>query len=171
MALGGRAAEELIFGDITTGASADIQHLTAIARRMVCMFGMSEKLGPVKFGDFSSHPHLRIDGPPPENVSNETEREIDLEVRHIVNEALEEARNCMTVHRDQLEMLAEALLERETLSIAEINELLGLTPPPETTSDTAENVADSVATAENTETEAEAAPAVSNTDGNDEANA
>ena len=172
MALGGRAAEELIFGDITTGASADIQHLTAIARRMVCMFGMSEKLGPVKFGDFTSHPHLRIDGPPPENVSNETEREIDLEVRRIVNEALEEARNCMSVHRDQLEKLAEALLERETLSIAEINDLLGLTPQTEENSDSETEVTDNEeSSAERTEPDEISTPVVCDADGNNEANA
>ena len=126
MSLGGRAAEEIVFGDITTGASADIQHLTEIARKMVCQFGMS-KLGPVKMGDFTNHPHMRIDGLPPDGISNETEREIDLEVRALVEEAAESARNCLNEHRDQLEKIAEALLEKETLSIAEINELLGLT--------------------------------------------
>ena len=126
MSIGGRVAEELIFKDISTGASADIQHMTAVARRMVCMFGMSEKLGNVKLGDFTNHPHLRIDGPPPEGISNETEREIDLEVRELVNNATNEARAILSEHIDQLKKLAETLLEKETLSIAEINELLGL---------------------------------------------
>ena len=126
MSIGGRVAEEIIFDDISTGASADIQHMTAIARRMVCMFGMSEKLGNVKLGDFTSHPHLRIDGPPPEGISNETEREIDLEVRRLINEATDRTREILTTHRDQLEKLAEALLERETLSAAEIYDLLGM---------------------------------------------
>ncbi len=126
MSIGGRVAEEIIFDDISTGASADIQHMTAIARRMVCMFGMSEKLGNVKLGDFTSHPHLRIDGPPPEGISNETEREIDLEVRRLVNEATDRTRNILSTHRDQLEKIAEALLEKETLSLAELHELLGM---------------------------------------------
>ena len=130
MSLGGRVAEELIFGDITTGAAADIQHLTDIARKMVCQFGMSDKLGPVKMGDFTNHPHMRIDGLPPDGISNETEREIDLEVRSLINEAYENAKSCLSEHRDQLETLSQALLERETLSIAEVNTLLNLTPPP-----------------------------------------
>jgi cell division protease FtsH len=127
MSLGGRAAEEIVFGDITTGAAADIQHLTDIARKMVCQFGMS-RLGPVKMGDFTNHPHMRIDGLPPDGISNETEREIDLEVRTLVNEAYESAKNCLTEHRDQLEKITQALLEKETISIDEINELLGLAP-------------------------------------------
>ncbi|MBE6376367.1 MAG: ATP-dependent zinc metalloprotease FtsH [Lentisphaeria bacterium] len=128
MSLGGRAAEDIIFGDITTGAAADIQHLTDIARKMVCQFGMS-KLGPVKMGDFTNHPHMRIDGLPPDGISNETEREIDLEVRALVDEAYANAKNCLIEHRDQLEKIANALLEKETISIDEINTLLGLTPP------------------------------------------
>ena len=126
MSIGGRVAEEIIFDDISTGASADIQHMTAIARRMVCMFGMSEKLGNVKLGDFASHPHLRIDGPPPEGISNETEREIDLEVRRLINEATDRTREILSTHKDQLEKIAEALLEKETLSVADIHELLGM---------------------------------------------
>ncbi|MBO5668618.1 MAG: ATP-dependent zinc metalloprotease FtsH [Lentisphaeria bacterium] len=132
MSLGGRAAEEIVFNDITTGAAADIQHLTDIARKMVCQFGMSDKLGPIKLGDFTNHPHMRIDGLPPDGISNETEREIDLEVRALINEAYENAKSCLTEHRDQLEKLTAALLEKETLSIAEINDLLGLTPPENT---------------------------------------
>ena len=92
---------------------------------------MSEKLGTVKVGDFSVHPHLRIDGPQPDQLAPETAREIDLEVRRLVNTALEAARDCLRTHKDQLDKLAEALLDRETLSIDEINVLLGLTPPPE----------------------------------------
>ena len=130
MSMGGRAAEELAFGDITTGASADIRHLTDIARHMVCIYGMSEKIGPIKVGDFSIHPHLRIDGPTPDQLAPETAREIDLEVRRLIETALQSARECLTTHRDELDKLANALLERETLSVDEINTLLGLDPPP-----------------------------------------
>ena len=150
MSLGGRAAEEIVFGDITTGAAADIQHLTDIARKMVCQFGMSEKLGPVKMGDFTNHPHMRIDGLPPDGISNETEREIDLEVRALINEAYESAKSCLTEHRDQLEIITNALLEKETISIAEINSLLGLTPAPQDEENTAENTADETGSTENT---------------------
>ena len=152
MAMGGRAAEELVFGDITTGASADIRHLTDIARHMVCIYGMSEKIGPIKVGDFTIHPHLRIDGPTPDQLAPETAREIDLEVRRLINSALAAARECLSTHRDELDKLANALLERETLDVSEINELLGLTPPPppasdgETSADAADAVNDTVPT-------------------------
>ena len=128
MTMGGRAAEELIFGDITTGASGDIAQLTSMARKMVCLFGMSDKIGPTKVGDFSVHPHLRIDGPQPEQLAPETAREIDLEIRRLVNTAIDTAREVLTTHRDELEKLAETLLEKETLSIDEINVLLGFAP-------------------------------------------
>ncbi len=131
MTMGGRAAEELVIGDVTTGAASDINHLTSIARRMVCIFGMSDKIGPTKCGDFPAHPHMRIDMPPPESCSPETVREIDLEVRRLVTNAMNAARECLKTHRDELEKLAQALLERETLSIDEINTLLGLNPEAE----------------------------------------
>ena len=130
MCMGGRAAEELAFGDITTGAAADIRHLTDIAKHMVCIYGMSDKIGPIKVGDFSIHPHLRIDGPTPDQLAPETAREIDLEVRRLIETALAAARDCLNSHRDELDKLAQALLERETLDISEIDTLLGLTPPP-----------------------------------------
>ena len=131
MCMGGRAAEEIAIGDITTGASADIQQLTAIAKHMVCIYGMTEKIGPAKVGDFSNHPHLRIDGPPADMPAPETAREIDLEVRRLVNEALQSARDVISSHRDELEKFAQALLERETMSVDEIKELLGMAPDPE----------------------------------------
>ena len=140
MCMGGRVAEELVMGDITTGASADIQHLTGIARRMVCIFGMTDVIGPTKVGDFSVHPHLRIDGPAPDQLAPETAREIDLEVRRLVNTALETARKCLSDNRDELEKLAQALLERETLSIDEIDVLLGR-KPAETSPETAVDIA------------------------------
>ncbi|MCQ2378887.1 MAG: ATP-dependent zinc metalloprotease FtsH [Victivallaceae bacterium] len=138
MTMGGRAAEEQIFGDITTGASADIQHLTTVAKHMVCIYGMSEKIGPAKVGDFSNHPHLRIDGPPADMPSTDTQREIDLEVRRLVNEALQKARETLQAHAADLEKLAQALLEKETLDVSEIRTLLGLTPE---TDENAENPA------------------------------
>ncbi len=131
MTMGGRAAEEIIFGDITTGASGDINQLTHTARLMVCLYGMSDKLGTIKYGNFPAHPHMPFDAQPEERVSPETAREIDLEIRRLSQNALESARDCLTRHRDELEKLAQALLERETLSIEEINALLGREPEPD----------------------------------------
>ena len=130
MTMGGRAAEELLMQDISTGASADIRMLSSMARQMVCVYGMSEKIGPWKCADMTVHPHLRIDGPTPEEISPDTQKEIDLEIRRLVNNAMDDARKCLSEHKDQLEKLAGALLEKETMSVDEIRELLGL-PAPE----------------------------------------
>ena len=125
MTMGGRVAEEQIFGDITTGASADIEHATRLARMMVCSFGMVEGIGPVRYGEFRNHPHSRIDAPMPDSLGNETAREIDIAIRNLVKDALETARNLLKENAGELEKLAQALLEKETLDIAEINTLLG----------------------------------------------
>ena len=129
MTMGGRAAEELLMQDISTGASADIRMLSGMARQMVCVYGMSDKIGPWKCADMTVHPHLRIDGPTPEEVSPDTQKEIDSEIRRLVNNALEDARKCLTEHKDELQKLADALLEKETMSVEEIRELLGLPAP------------------------------------------
>ena len=131
MTMGGRAAEELLMQDISTGASADIRMLSSMARQMVCVYGMSEKIGPWKCADMTVHPHLRIDGPTPEEISPDTQKEIDLEIRRLVNNAMDDARKCLSEHKDQLEKLADALLEKETMSVDEIRELLGLPAPEE----------------------------------------
>ncbi len=133
MGMGGRAAEELVFKDVSTGASMDIQMGTHMARQMVCRFGMSDKLGPVKYGNFQAHPHVRLDASPEEGVSPETAREIDLEIRSIMDRAQKSALDTLRRHRSQLDKLAEALLERETLSIDEITALLAITPEWERT--------------------------------------
>ena len=130
MTMGGRAAEELLMQDISTGASADIRMLSGMARQMVCVYGMSEKIGPWKCADMTVHPHLRIDGPTPEEVSPETQKEIDLEIRRLVNNALDDARKCLNEHKAELRKLADALLEKETMSVDEIRELLNI-PGPE----------------------------------------
>ena len=128
--MGGRAAEEILMQDISTGASADIRMLSGMARQMVCVYGMSEKIGPWKCADMTVHPHLRIDGPTPEEISPDTQKEIDLEIRRLVNNALEDARSCLKSHKEQLEKLSDALLERETMSVDEIRKLLDI-PDPE----------------------------------------
>ena len=86
---------------------------------------MNEKIGPIKYGDFRSHVHIRFDAPPVHESSEETAREIDVEVKKLIDEAHARALQILTDHRDELEKLATALLERETLSAAEIDVLLG----------------------------------------------
>lgn len=125
VSMGGRVAEEIIFGDITSGAAADIDHATHVARGMVCIFGMTE-LGPIKYADANIHPHLRVDMPPQDSLSPETAREIDLEIRRLIKGAHDTATSMLKQYRDQLEKLALALLEKETLDIQEIELLLGL---------------------------------------------
>lgn len=131
MAMGGRVAEELKFGDITTGASADIEHTTRIARQMVCAYGMTEEIGPVRYGEFRNHPHARVDAPLPDSLGEETAREIDLQIRKFVKEALDTARKILSENYNELEILSQELLKKETLDISEINVLLGRTPAEE----------------------------------------
>ena len=95
---------------------------------MVCAFGMSDKLGTVQYGERADHIYLGRDITRSESFSEETAREIDLEVKRIVMEAKETATRILTEHRDQLDKLANALLEKETLDAAEIRELLGMPP-------------------------------------------
>ncbi len=118
-ALGGHAAEKLIFGEVTTGASNDIERVTSIARKMVTDYGMSERLGPVRLS--------RRDGPvmPGEQpeYSEVTAREIDTEVREIVTRALETAERLLAEHRDRLILISEQLIEREILEGKEFADL------------------------------------------------
>ena len=146
MTMGGRAAEELMMQDISTGASADIRHLSAIARQMVCVYGMSDKIGPWKCADMTVHPHLRIDGPTPEEVAPDTQKDIDLEIRTLVQNALNDARRVLTEHKTELQLLSDALLQKETMSVEEIRELLNI-PDPDKPTEQEEN---STAAAEET---------------------
>ncbi|MGE4565493.1 MAG: cell division protein FtsH, partial [Victivallaceae bacterium] len=131
VSMGGRVAEELVFGDITTGAAGDIDSLTRMARSMVCIYGMTDLLGPIRYTDSRTMPHIRLDMEPRDPLSPETVREIDMEIRKLVSDAHVRARNLLTQYRDQLEKLAQALLEKETMSIQEIEELLGLEVKPD----------------------------------------
>jgi cell division protease FtsH len=127
-ALGGRAAEQLIYGLVTTGAENDLQQVTEIARQMVLRWGMSEKLGPLSF----VAPH--DEGLPPafqrQPYSEATAELIDAEVRRIVEECHEEADRLLAEHRDRLVALATALLEQESLDEEQILEVTGLAPSP-----------------------------------------
>ncbi|MDD3118126.1 MAG: ATP-dependent zinc metalloprotease FtsH [Victivallales bacterium] len=131
--MGGRIAEEIVFKDITSGASSDIEHATKIARAMVCTFGMDEKLGPVLYLDQNKPLYVRRDGTPFEAYSPETAREIDLEVKRLLLEAQQRARSILETRRNDLETLSRELLEKETLDGKQIRELLHM-PEPEASS-------------------------------------
>jgi cell division protease FtsH len=124
VAMGGRVAEELIFHQLTTGASNDIQVATDLARKMVCDWGMSEKLGPLHFGKREGEVFLGRDfGDSSKEYSEETAVEIDGEVRKIVTANYERAKKAVVDNVDKLKALAEALLEHETVDGAEIDQI------------------------------------------------
>jgi cell division protease FtsH len=121
VAMGGRVAEETVFGQITTGASNDIMMATDLARKMVCEWGMSDKLGPLHFGRREEMVFLGRDFAEQKDYSEQTAIEIDAEVRLIVTENYDRARKLVLEHMDKLKLLAEALLEFETLEGSEID--------------------------------------------------
>jgi len=125
MTLGGRAAEELVFGEITTGASNDLEKVTATAKQMVMRFGMSERLGPRVFGHDRGQPFLGRDMGSEPDYSDEIAREIDDEIRRIVEGAHQTARDILDERRDDLERISEILLVRETIEADEFIALLG----------------------------------------------
>jgi len=130
--LGGRVAEELVFSSITSGASNDIERATAIARKMVCEWGMSDRLGPLSFGEKDGEVFLGRDMGHMKNYSEATAVEIDTEISKIVHDNYERTRQILSAHMDGLVKVAEALLERENLNGAEINDMIfgSSTPPP-----------------------------------------
>jgi cell division protease FtsH len=129
--LGGRAAEEVVYGTRTTGAESDIEQVTNLARRMVTRWGMSKRLGMVQL---APHENPYLSGTPafaePKPFSEETARLIDAEVLKIINESHDRARELLIQHRKELDALAQALLKRETLDQHEILEVTGLPPAP-----------------------------------------
>ncbi|MBD0356986.1 MAG: ATP-dependent zinc metalloprotease FtsH, partial [Rubrobacter sp.] len=127
--LGGRSAEEIVYGTRTTGAENDIEQATDLARRMVTRWGMSEKLGTVQLAP-RENAFLGGGYPSEKPFSEETARAIDEEVLRIMDESHEEALRLLTKHRKELDALAQALLERETLDEEEILEVTGLPPAP-----------------------------------------
>jgi cell division protease FtsH len=124
MTLGGRAAEEIVFGEITTGASNDIEKVTAIAKQMVMRFGMSEKLGPRVFGHEHGQPFLGREFSTEPDYSDEIAREIDDEVRRIVEVAHQRAKDILTEHQQDLAKISEILVKRETIEKEEFLALL-----------------------------------------------
>jgi cell division protease FtsH len=125
--MGGRAAEELCCGDLSTGAANDLERATETARQMVSRFGMSERLGPVTFGRASGMRFLHGAMGEERNFSEETARAIDAEVRQILEEQYARARHVLEERRDALEAIAQRLLEVETLDRAQLEALVG--PP------------------------------------------
>jgi cell division protease FtsH len=123
-AMGGRAAEELIFGHYSTGASNDLEQATGWARRMICHYGMSDALGPVSYGENSSDVFLGRDIMSQKNYSEKKAEEIDAEVASILRQRYDEALKLLVDNRDVLDRIAHALLERETLETGELDLLL-----------------------------------------------
>ena len=131
VALGGRIAEEIIFGDISSGAASDLDQVTRIARSMVTRFGMSEKLGPMVFGQRQEMIFLGREIHEQRDYSEETAAQIDEEVRRIVDEGYRMSREALETHLDKLQLVAHALLERESLSRDEFETLFETGELPE----------------------------------------
>jgi cell division protease FtsH len=123
--LGGRAAEEVVIGDITTGASNDLRHVTDMAHRMVAEFGMSDSIGPLNFGDHERQPFLGYSLSQGRSYSEETAARIDAEVRRIVDSAYEETLSLLRANRDKLDRLAKELLENEIVDGKRVYEIAG----------------------------------------------
>ncbi len=127
--LAGRAAELLVFSDLSTGAHNDIDNASTLARKMVCEWGMSEKVGPLTFGSPSEEIFLGRELGVRRTFSEETAQSIDSEIRRIIDEQSNRARDIVTTEQDKLDALAKALLERESLSGEEVDRVLGIEPP------------------------------------------
>jgi cell division protease FtsH len=133
MAMAGRIAEEIVSGDISSGASGDIQQATSVAHSMVCQWGMSDRLGMVQYGNDNDHLFMGRDMVQRKDYSEFTAQEIDTEVKRIINEAYNRAKSLIEQHRDKLEIIANALLEYETLDGEQVNQIVKtgvFTPPP-----------------------------------------
>ena len=132
--MGGRVAEEIAFGDVTNGAAGDIKMATSMARKMVCEWGMSEKLGMVEYGEHEDYVFLGRDISRARDYSDATAQEIDHEVRRLIDDAYQVAKDTLVAHRSTLDVIAKALLEYETLDGAQIKEIVQhgrlINPPP-----------------------------------------
>jgi cell division protease FtsH len=122
--LGGRAAEEISLGHVTTGAGNDLQRATELARKMVCEWGMSEKLGPLTFGKREEQIFLGKEFTKHKDYSEKTAEEIDEEIKSIIAERYEYAKRLLVDNKDKLKRLAGALLEQETLDASEIDSIV-----------------------------------------------
>ncbi|MCD6525830.1 MAG: ATP-dependent zinc metalloprotease FtsH [Desulfuromonas sp.] len=137
--LGGRAAEEIFLGGITTGASNDIERVTSLARKMVCEWGMSDAIGPLAFGEKEGEVFLGKDMGHVKNYSEATAELIDSEIRRIVSESYDRTRTILEENRDLLKRMAEELLELETIDAKDIQRIMAGDAP---TAPAADGVAD-----------------------------
>ncbi len=132
--MGGRVAEEMIFGDVTSGASGDIRMATGIARKMVCEWGMSERLGMVEYGEHDDFVFLGRDISRSRAYSEATAQEIDREVKRLCDDSYQRAMKALTHRKDVLIAIAKALLEYETLDGSQVREIINygklINPPP-----------------------------------------
>jgi cell division protease FtsH len=132
--MGGRVAEELVFGDVTNGATGDIRMATGIARKMVCEWGMSERLGMVEYGEHEDYVFLGRDISRSRAYSEATAQEIDREVKRLCDDSYQRALKVLTLRKETLVVIAKALLEYETLDGNQIREILNngrlVNPPP-----------------------------------------
>lgn len=126
VSMGGRVAEEIIFGHdkVSSGASGDIQYATKLARDMVTQWGMSEEMGPLQYEEEQGETFLGYSQSQRVHMSDETAKKIDSEIRQLIDNSYDRAKQVLTDHEDQLHALANALLEYETLSGEEIDELI-----------------------------------------------
>jgi cell division protease FtsH len=124
--LGGRAAEQLVFGDLSTGAHNDIESATTLARKMVCEWGMSEKVGPLTYGMQGEEIFLGRELGMQRTFSEETAKTLDAEIRRFIDQQSERAAGIVAANRQKLDDLAQALLERETLNAGEVDAALGI---------------------------------------------
>jgi cell division protease FtsH len=130
-AMGGRAAEDLVFGQLSTGAANDLKQATEQARRMVCQYGMSERIGPVSLGDDGGDVFLGRDFMARKEYSEKKAQEVDEEITTILRETYQDAKQLLADHRELLDRVSLALLERETLDAAELHLLIeGRALPP-----------------------------------------
>lgn len=128
--MGGRLAEKLMFNDVTNGAGMDLRQATDIARKMVCEWGMSDALGPLAYGSRQQQIYLGRDITKTEDYSEETARKIDDAIRNILTQAEERAQKILDENIEHLKLLGNTLLEKETLGVQEIRELLNIPAPP-----------------------------------------
>lgn len=132
--LGGRIAEDLIFNEITSGASNDIERATEMARNYICTFGMSEKLGPRKYGKGNSEVFLGRDySDHSKDYSNETAHEIDMEIKTLIQTCYDDAQTILRTHLDKLHSISKLIMEKEVISGKDFIELMTDTPPKKAT--------------------------------------
>ena len=132
--MAGRISEEIVSDDISSGAAGDIQQATTMARAMVCQWGMSDKLGMIQYGDSNEYVFLGREMSRGKDYSEHTAQEIDDEVKRIINEAFKRASDIIDSNRDKLEIIANALLEHETLEGSQVEDIVRTgkftAPPP-----------------------------------------